>query len=85
MAATNSDIKSFFTLIGKNVTNQHLVKVQDALRGQQYGTDEDGNPREPTAADFIDWLYRHAKAFVNRHTEDAAKSEVIIPEEDLLE
>lgn len=85
MAATNQNVKSFFALIGKNVTNQHLLKVRAALATQRYGTDEDGNPRVPTADDFVDWLYRHARAFVNRHTENAAKAEVVILEEDLLQ
>jgi len=84
MAATAQDIKTFFGLIGKTVTTQHLLKVQEALATQRYGTDENGDPRMPTSDDFIDWLYRTAKAFVNRHTENNAKAAVEIPPEDLL-
>ena len=79
------NIKDFFALIGKTVTNQHLLKVQEALATQRYGQDEDGNPRTPTANDFVDWLYRQAKTFVNRHTDNSAKATVIIPPEDLLD
>ena len=85
MAATAIDVQNFFALVGKNVTIRHLELVRGALASQRYGTDGDGNPREPTVDDFIDWIYRTTKAFVNRHTENAAKSEVIIPEEDLLD
>ena len=86
MAATPEDIRSFFNLIGKTVTNQHLLKVQEALAAQRYGFEEDGiTPRVPTCDDFIDWIYRTAKAFVNRHTENSARSSVEIPPDDLLE
>ena len=84
MSATPQDIKDFFALIGKTVTNQHLLKVQEALATQRYGMDAAGNPRTPTSGDFVDWVYRQAKAFVNRHTEEAAKAAVGIPPEDLL-
>ena len=85
MAATPEDIRSFFNLIGKQVTTQHLLKVQEALATQRYGFEEDGvTPRVPDTADFIDWLYRQAKAFINRHTEDSARAAVEIPQEDLL-
>lgn len=85
MAATPEDIRSFFALIGKTVTNQHLLKVQEALATQRYGMDEEGNPRIPNSSDFVDWLYRQARAFVNRHTENGAKAAVVIPPEDLLD
>jgi len=84
MSATPQDIKDFFALIGKTVTNQHLLKVQEALATQRYGKDEDGDPRVPTSSDFVDWIYRTAKAFVNRRTENSAKAVVEIPPEDLL-
>ena len=85
MAATAQDIKDFFALIGKQVTNQHLLKAQEALATQRYGFEEDGvTPRTPTSDDLIDWLYRQAKAFVNRHTENSAKAAVVIPPEGLL-
>ena len=84
MSATPEDIRSFFNLIGKTVTNQHLLKVQEALATQRYGKDAAGNSRTPTADDLIDWIWRTTKAFVNRHTENSAKAAVIIPPEDLL-
>lgn len=84
MAATPNDIKSFFALIGKTVTNQHLLKVQEALATQRYGKDTEGNPRTPTADDLIDWIWRTTKAFVNQRTEIQAKQAVEIPPEDLL-
>ncbi len=84
MAATPNDVKSFFALIGKNVTNQHLLKVQEALATQRYGQDEQGNLRTPDASDFVDWLYRQAKTFVNQVTENSARA-AVIPPEDLLE
>jgi len=77
MATTPENIRSFFNLIGKQVTNQHLLKVQEALATQRYGFEEDGvTPRTPTSDDLIDWLYRH--------TENSAKAAVEIPPEDLL-
>ena len=85
MAATPNDIKAFFALIGKNITDQHLLKVQEALATQRYGRDANSNPRTPDAGDFIDWVYRQAKAFVNRHTENSAKAAAVIPPEDLLD
>jgi len=85
MAATPEDIKSFFNLIGKTVTTQHLLKVQEALATQRYGTDAAGNPRTPTADDLIDWIWRTTRAFINRRTEIQAKQAVEIPQEDLLD
>jgi len=84
MSASAQNIKDFFALIGKTVTNQHLLKVQEALATQRYGTDAVGNPCTPTSDDFVDWLYRQAKSFVNRHTEEDARAAVEIPPEDLL-
>jgi len=86
MAATAQNLKDFFALIGKTVTNQHLLKVEEALATQRYGFEADGiTPRIPTPDDFIDWLFRQAKAFVNRRTENSAKAAVVIPTEDLLD
>ena len=73
MAATPQNIQDFFALIGKTVTNQHLLKFQDALALQRYGKDEDGNPLIPTAADAVDWLYRQARDLANRHTKYTAQ------------
>ena len=78
-------IKDFFANIGKQVTNQHLLLAKEALKSQRYGEDEEGNPREPTADDLIDWIWRHTKAFVNRHTENKARAAVEIPPGDLLD
>lgn len=85
MAAIPEDIRLFFALIGKNVTNQHLLKAQEALATQRYGFEVDGiTPRTPTTSDFVDWLYRQARAFVNRATENNVRAAVVIPLEDLF-
>jgi len=85
MAATAKDIKNFFALARFAVTDCHLLMVQEALVTQYYGRDKNSNPRTPTADDFIDWLYRQAKAFVNRQTEMRARQAARIPPEDLLD
>ena len=87
MAATNQNIKDFFALNTAlpAVTNAHLLRMQAALATQRYGTDEDGNPRLPDANDFVDWIYRQSKAFINRVTENEAKAAVAIPSTDLLD
>ncbi len=86
MSVSTQDIKDFFALVGKTVTDQHLLKVQEALATQRYGFEENGvTPRVPDTTDFVDWLYRHAKDFVNRHTENNARANVEIPKEDLLD
>ncbi len=85
MAATVQNIKDFFALAGFTVTTRHLELAQEALKSQRYGEDTEGNPREPTPDDLIDWIFRHTKAFVNRQTEIRARQAVEIPPEDLLD
>lgn len=83
MAATNQDIKDFFALNTSlpEVTSAHLLRFQAALETQRYG--EDG--AEADADDAVDWLYRHAKAFVNQQTENAVKATVEPDPDDMLD
>ena len=84
MAATPADLRTFFGLIGKTVTNVHLARFKDALEEQRYGQNPDGSPREATSDDVIDWLFRQARTFVNNHTERVARQAIEIPDTDLL-
>ena len=81
MAATPQDIKDFFGLIGKNVTNAQLLRMQAALATQRYG--EDG--ATPDADDFVDWLWRQSAAFINRVTENEVKAAAVPDPEDLFD
>ena len=85
MAATPQDIKDFFGLIGKNVTNAQLLRMQAALATQRYGTDENGDPRTPVASDFVDWIFRQSAAFINRVTENEVKAAAVPDPEDLFD
>ena len=67
MPATNQNVKDFFALAGKTVTNAHLQKFADALIA---------NSRidTPNADDVVNWIYRQAKDFVNRNTVNKAQA-----------
>jgi len=85
MPATVANLRSFFGLIGKNITGQQLIRLQRALEGQRYGQDADGNPRSATVEDYIDWVWRQSAAFINRVTENDARAAVVVDPDDLLD
>ena len=72
----NKDIQDFFALAGKTVTMPQMVKFTDAI-GKSIGN--------PQPEDLIDWLYRQAKDFSNRHTRNKASAvaEAAVPTPDL--
>jgi len=85
MATTVQNIRDFYGTIGKTITNAQFLRLQAALATQRYGLGPDGEPREPDASDYTDWLWRQSATFINRVTEQEAKAAVVIPAEDLLD
>lgn len=59
MAATNNDLKSFFALTGNNptLTAARLAKLNDWGNAVIHPVDGDGNPRDVTADDLVDYIY----------------------------
>ena len=76
MPATNRDIQAFFALAQRTVTPLQMVKFTDAI-GKSIGN--------PQPEDLVDWLYRQAKDFSNRHTRNKASgiAEAAVPTPDL--
>ena len=84
MADTKA-FKDFFKYISKDLTDVQWTRIQSALAKQRYGKDEDGEPREPTPDDAIDWMWRQLRDFANRETEREHTQQVEIPPEELLD
>lgn len=71
--ATGQDIKDFFALIGKEITNAHLARLLAALERNRGFTDNAGKRRDAAADDFIQKVYDWSRDLANNVTEEEAR------------